>query len=116
MVVQALISYFCTYIFNTMKSYYHIFTLLLLSSTTCVSQNWNLIWEDEFNGNSLDSSKWIHDIGTGSQYGLYGWGNSELQYYHQFQQVRRKVFSNFSFNFNSSFSRGINKFCFRKNF
>ena len=45
------------------------------------SQTWNLIWSDEFNGSSLDTSKWIHDIGTGSQYGLYGWGNSELQYY-----------------------------------
>ena len=45
------------------------------------SQNWSLIWGDEFNGISLDTTKWIHDIGTGSQYGLYGWGNSELQYY-----------------------------------
>jgi beta-glucanase (GH16 family) len=64
-----------------MRFYYYIFTLLVLSSTTCVSQNWNLIWNDEFNSNPLDSTKWIHDIGTGSQYGLYGWGNSELQYY-----------------------------------
>ena len=64
-----------------MRSYYYIFTLFVLSSTTCVSQTWNLIWQDEFNGTILDTSKWIHDIGTGSQYGLYGWGNSELQYY-----------------------------------
>ena len=64
-----------------MSYYYYIFTLLILSSTTCVSQNWNLIWNDEFNGTTLDTSKWVHDIGTGAQYGLYGWGNSELQYY-----------------------------------
>jgi len=64
-----------------MRSYYYIFTLLVFYSTTSFSQTWNLIWSDEFNSSTLDNSKWIHDIGTGSQYGLYGWGNSELQYY-----------------------------------
>ena len=44
-------------------------------------QNWNLVWQDEFNNSSLDTSKWIHEIGTGSQYNLWGWGNNELQYY-----------------------------------
>ena len=45
------------------------------------AQNWQLVWEDDFNGNALDSTKWTHDIGTGSQYGLWGWGNGELQFY-----------------------------------
>ena len=45
------------------------------------TQDRYLVWEDEFNGSSLDGSKWVHDIGTGSQYGLTGWGNGELQYY-----------------------------------
>jgi len=36
-----------------------------------------LIWSDEFNGNSLDGSKWTCEIGNGSS----GWGNNELQYY-----------------------------------
>jgi len=40
-----------------------------------------LIWHDEFEGNSLDLTKWNIELGTGSQYGLSGWGNSELQYY-----------------------------------
>lgn len=35
----------------------------------------NLIWQDEFNGVSLNSSDWSHEVG-GS-----GWGNNELQYY-----------------------------------
>lgn len=38
--------------------------------------NYTLVWDDEFNGNSLSSS-WTFDIGTGSS----GWGNNELQYY-----------------------------------
>ena len=37
----------------------------------------NLVWSDEFNGSSLDSSNWVYDIGTGSG----GWGNNELEYY-----------------------------------
>ena len=36
-----------------------------------------LYWSDEFNGNSLDTSKWTYDIGNGNN----GWGNGESQYY-----------------------------------
>ncbi|MED4129632.1 hypothetical protein [Shouchella miscanthi] len=43
-------------------------------------EGWNLVWSDEFDGNSLDPSKWRHDIGNG-QPNLPGWGNEELQYY-----------------------------------
>jgi beta-glucanase (GH16 family) len=54
---------------------------LLLSISFSYSQNWQLVWEDNFNGNSLDLNKWVHDYGTGSQYNMWGWGNGELQYY-----------------------------------
>lgn len=36
-----------------------------------------LVWSDEFNGSSLDTSKWGYEIGTGGS----GWGNNEQQYY-----------------------------------
>src|SRR5262245_965368 len=36
---------------------------------------WNLVWSDEFNGSSLDSSNWVIETGGG------GWGNSEREYY-----------------------------------
>ncbi|GMQ28295.1 glycoside hydrolase family 16 protein [Algoriphagus confluentis] len=36
-----------------------------------------LVWEDEFNGNSLDLSSWTHETGRGQN----GWGNNELQHY-----------------------------------
>jgi beta-glucanase (GH16 family) len=45
-----------------------------------VKRNWQLVWEDDFDGiagESPDSAKWTYDIGTGAN----GWGNSELQYY-----------------------------------
>ena len=36
------------------------------------SQNWVLVWSDDFN--FIDQSKWNYDIGAG------GWGNNELEY------------------------------------
>ncbi|MCQ2593003.1 MAG: family 16 glycosylhydrolase [Treponema sp.] len=60
--------------------------LFLVSTLSCASapkkiEGWTLVWSDEFSGNKLDSTKWDYQIGTGSQYGLNGWGNDELQYY-----------------------------------
>lgn len=39
-----------------------------------------LIWSDEFNGSSLNTSNWTYDIGDGCP-SLCGWGNNELEYY-----------------------------------
>ncbi|MGG3280511.1 family 16 glycosylhydrolase [Paenibacillus solani] len=43
----------------------------------------NLIWQDEFNGTSLDRSKWDYDLGyyLNDDPNTWGWGNSELQHY-----------------------------------
>ena len=40
-----------------------------------------LTFNDEFNGTSLDTSKWSFQNGTGTDYGLWFWGNEEKQYY-----------------------------------
>ena len=37
----------------------------------------SLYWSDEFDGTSLDTTKWTHEIGNGNN----GWGNGESQYY-----------------------------------
>ena len=52
----------------------------LLCSTALFGQAWNLVWEENFSGTSLDQSVWTHELGTGSQNGLWGWGNGELQF------------------------------------
>lgn len=44
-------------------------------------EGYQLVWNDEFEGDTIDESKWNFQIGTGSQYGLWGWGNGESQYY-----------------------------------
>lgn len=36
-----------------------------------------LVWEEEFEGTSLDTDSWTHEIGTGTD----GWGNFEEQFY-----------------------------------
>ncbi len=42
-----------------------------------------VVWSDEFDGPSIDSSKWAFDLGNGPQNPgpLYGWGNGEMEYY-----------------------------------
>jgi beta-glucanase (GH16 family) len=44
-------------------------------------EGWTLVWADEFEGTSVDSGKWEHQIGTGASEGLQNWGNNERQYY-----------------------------------
>ena len=36
---------------------------------------WNIVWNDEFNGPSINPSNWVFETGGG------GWGNNELEYY-----------------------------------
>lgn len=38
-----------------------------------------LVWQDEFDGEEINSDNWNYDIGTGNN----GWGNNELQYYRE---------------------------------
>ena len=47
--------------------------LILIQNTD--GTEWKEIWSDEFDGSTLDLSKWTYDIGD------WGWGNHELQYY-----------------------------------
>ncbi len=40
-----------------------------------------LVWSDEFDSAQLDPESWFFEEGDGSQYGIPGWGNNELQWY-----------------------------------
>ena len=58
------------------------------SSAIKAPVGWKLVWNDEFDGDQIDSNKWDFDIGNGFfDYGSHtwiaGWGNEELQYYTQ---------------------------------
>ena len=54
-----------------------LFALSTIYSISIFGQGWSLIWEESFSGNSLNQSVWTHELGTGSQNGLWGWGNGE---------------------------------------
>lgn len=41
---------------------------------------WDLVWQDEFNGETLNDADWTYEIGDGCP-NLCGWGNNELEYY-----------------------------------
>jgi beta-glucanase (GH16 family) len=38
-------------------------------------EGWELVWSDEFDGDTINPSNWTYDIGG------WGWGNGEAQYY-----------------------------------
>lgn len=40
-----------------------------------------LVWSDEFDAARLDPQVWYFESGDGSQYGIPGWGNNELEWY-----------------------------------
>lgn len=49
--------------------------LLLVSAPAARAQSWNLVWSDEFDGTSVNTSNWSFETGGG------GGGNNELEYY-----------------------------------
>ena len=42
-----------------------------------------IVWQDEFDGTTLDLTKWSYQIGDGCDQSLCGWGNNELQSYQE---------------------------------
>src|ERR1700689_30627 len=58
----------------------------LASAQSPPQPQWKLCWSDEFNGDSIDKSKWTFDQGNGfgipgTNIYVSGWGNDELEYY-----------------------------------
>src|SRR6266850_124919 len=54
------------------------FAFLVTAGTACAADarpNGELVWSDEFNGQTLDLSKWEFEVNAS------GGGNNELQYY-----------------------------------
>jgi beta-glucanase (GH16 family) len=49
--------------------------VLGLAASAAAQSGWTLTWSDEFDGASLDQTKWGYDLGAS------GWGNSEWEYY-----------------------------------
>ena len=57
-------------------SYSLVLSFFLFSfQANIFSQNWQLVWSDEFDSTSLDLTSWTRETGGN------GWGNNELEYY-----------------------------------
>jgi beta-glucanase (GH16 family) len=64
------------------KAFFIVFALVVfaaivlhLDHAQAAASGWTLVWQDEFDGKSLDTSKWVTEIGGGK------WGNNELEHY-----------------------------------
>lgn len=66
-----------------MRAKFYLFLWLVLVPVFLSAQNWQVVWHDEFEGETLDMDKWSYQTGTGTEYGLTDWGNNELQYYRE---------------------------------
>jgi beta-glucanase (GH16 family) len=75
---------------NIFKIGLYVFTTLLIvvvsgcdpDETQKVANFTNLTWEDNFDTNGApNSANWTYEIGDGTEQGIPGWGNNELQYY-----------------------------------
>ena len=58
--------------------------LAVLTLLAPATAQYELVWEDDFDGDSVDLTKWEFQIGDGTSENLPpGWGNNELQYYRE---------------------------------
>lgn len=58
---------------------FSLLTMVFLLFNACQKQR-ELVWQDEFDGNTLDTTKWTAYVGNGCPE-LCGFGNNELQFY-----------------------------------
>lgn len=80
-----------------------------------------LVWADEFDAVQLDPEQWFFESGDGSQYGIPGWGNNELQYYlpdnasldNGLLTIEAKAESSNGFNYTSARINTRDRFAFR---
>lgn len=56
-------------------------TLTSFENAAAGSGELTLVWSDEFDGATLDPEVWFFETGDGTEQGIPGWGNNELQYY-----------------------------------
>jgi beta-glucanase (GH16 family) len=66
-----------------MKNLSIILAAALFLPVVLNAQEWHLVWSDEFEGEQLDAEKWSCMTGDGTEYGIPGWGNNELEYYRE---------------------------------
>jgi beta-glucanase (GH16 family) len=59
---------------------FFVLAITLALSSDCLRAETNIVWSDEFNGSSIDTSKWTFEIGDNCPQNC-NWGNNEWEYY-----------------------------------
>ena len=73
-----------TFYVSAKKAWMILFSITFLLTATQFAgaqSNWELVWAEEFDTDTLDMGNWEYQIGTGASEGLFSWGNNERQYY-----------------------------------
>ena len=55
--------------------------LFLFSAIISAQAQQQLVWEENFDGSTINAKNWTYDLGDGCAQGVCGWGNSELETY-----------------------------------
>ncbi|HEX2535190.1 MAG TPA: Ig-like domain-containing protein, partial [Chitinophagaceae bacterium] len=63
------------------RSLHRLLLLLLFFTVMTPARSQVLVWEENFDGTTINPDHWTFDFGDGCERGLCGWGNNELQYY-----------------------------------
>jgi len=61
-------------------------SMIVATAASADDPKWTLVWNDEFEGATIDASKWDFDLGNGfwskaANQWIPGWGNGEREYY-----------------------------------
>ncbi|WP_166648133.1 Ig-like domain-containing protein [Hymenobacter sp. UV11] len=55
--------------------------LILLCLSVFAASAQTLVWQENFDGTTINPDTWTFDFGDGCERGICGWGNQELEYY-----------------------------------
>lgn len=61
-------------------AFFSTLAVALSFNATAQTNQWNIVWSDEFNGTSIDTNKWTFDLGDNCPTNC-NWGNNEWEYY-----------------------------------
>ncbi len=67
-----------------MQYTYNILTITIVSillATPLSTKAQTLVWQENFNADTINAQTWTYDMGDGCAIDLCDWGNSEMQYY-----------------------------------
>ncbi|WP_210488591.1 family 16 glycosylhydrolase [Rufibacter aurantiacus] len=76
-----MIHHYYAFLFKSKSLKKTIGSLGLLLALSPSGQAQTVVWEENFDGPTINTNNWTFEVGDGCNRNLCGWGNAELQYY-----------------------------------